>query len=322
MSGFPRSVVVGGSGAVGGMFAGLLREAGSRTLVVDLVPPPGRPDACLVGDVTAPGPELAAALRDADLVLLAVHEDVALKAVAPVTRLMRPGALLADTLSVRTGMAAELAAHAPGVQHVGLNPMFAPAAGMTGRPVAAVVTRDGPGVTALLRLVEGGGGRPVRLTAEEHDRTTAATQALTHAVILSFGLALARLGVDVRALAATAPPPHQVLLALLARVLGGSPEVYGDIQRSNPRAASARRALAEALRSFAALVGDDPDRVDAPGRADAPGHPGGCDGAGNLDGVFGELRRLMGPELAAGQDHCQELFRTLHRTDDEGEKDR
>ncbi|MFG3192437.1 4-amino-4-deoxyprephenate dehydrogenase CmlC [Streptomyces omiyaensis] len=322
MSGFPRSVVVGGSGAVGGMFAELLRKAGSHTLVVDLVPPPGRQDACLVGDVTAPGPELAAALRDADLVLLAVHEDVALKAVAPVTRLMRPGALLADSLSVRTGMAAELAAHAPGVQHVGLNPMFAPAAGMISRPVAAVVTRDGPGVTALLRLVESGGGRPVRLTAEEHDRTTAVTQALTHAVILSFGLALARLGVDVRTLTATAPPPHQVLLALLARVLGGTPEVYGDIQRSNPRAASARRALAEALRSFVSLVGDDPDRAGAPDPAGDPGHPRGNDGAGDLDGVFEELRRLMGPELAAGQDHCQELFRTPHRTDDEGEKDR
>ncbi|WAX76944.1 hypothetical protein [Streptomyces sp. KMM 9044] len=134
MSGFARSVVVGGSGAVGGMFTGLLREAGSRTLVVDVAPPPEERDSCLVADVTAPGPELAAALGRADLVLLAVHEAVALKAVAPVTRLMRPGALLADTLSVRTGMAAELAAHAPGVEHVGLNPMFAPAAGMAVGP--------------------------------------------------------------------------------------------------------------------------------------------------------------------------------------------
>ncbi|MFF3773263.1 4-amino-4-deoxyprephenate dehydrogenase CmlC [Streptomyces sp. NPDC002232] len=304
MSGFARSVVVGGSGAVGGMFAELLREAGSRTLVVDLVPPPERRDAFLTGDVTAPGPELAAALRDADLVLLAVHEEMALKAVAPVTRLLRRGALLADTLSVRTGMADELAARAPGVQHVGLNPMFAPAAGMTGRPVAAVVTRDGPGVAALLRLVEDRGGRPVRLSAEEHDRTVAATQALTHAAILSFGLALARLGVDAATLKETAPPPHQVLLALLARVLGGSPEVYGDIQRSNPRAASARRALAEALGSFAEAAGDGPDPAEG------------------LDGVFEELRRFMGPELRASQDHCQELFRTVHRTDHEGEKDR
>lgn len=315
MNGFARSVVVGGSGAVGGMFTGLLREAGSRTLVVDVAPAPEERDSCLVADITAPGPELAAALGRADLVLLALHEAVALKAVAPVTRLMRPGALLADTLSVRTGMAAELAAHAPGVEHVGLNPMFAPAAGMAGRPVAAVVTRDGPGVAALLRLVErGGGGRPVRLSAEEHDRTTAATQALTHAVIVSFGLALDRLGVDVRTLTAAAPPPHQVLLALLARVLGGRPEVYGEIQWSNPRAASARRALADALRSFASLVGDDHDL----GNRDGAGNRG----ATGLDGVFEELRRLMGPELAAQQDHCRELFRTIHHTDDEGETDR
>ncbi|MEU3404180.1 prephenate dehydrogenase dimerization domain-containing protein [Streptomyces sp. NPDC006670] len=297
MSGFARSVVVGGSGAVGGMFAGLLREAGSQTLVVDLVPPAREAGPCLTADVTAPGPELAAALGRADLVLLAVHEEVALRAVAPVTRLMRPDALLADTLSVRTGMAERLAARAPGVEHVGLNPMFAPAAGLTGRPVAAVVTKDGPGVTALLRLVERAGGRPVRLSAEEHDRTTAATQALTHAVILSFGMALAGLGVDIGTLTATAPPPHRVLLALLARMLGGSPEVYGDIQRANPQAAGARRALADAVRSFGPQAGGDL----------------------GLEGVFEELRRLMGPELAARQDDCRELFRTIHRSDDEGE---
>ncbi|MEV3992608.1 prephenate dehydrogenase/arogenate dehydrogenase family protein [Streptomyces sp. NPDC049837] len=317
MSGFGRSVVVGGSGAVGGMFAGLLRDAGSRTLVVDIAPPPEERGTCLVADITAPGPELSAALARADLVLLAVHEAVALKAVGPVTRLMRPDALLADTLSVKAGMAEELAAHAPGIEHVGLNPMFAPAAGMAGRPVATVVTREGPGVAALLRLIERWGGRPVRLTPEEHDRTTAATQALTHAVIVSFGLALARLGVDIRTLTATAPPPHLTLLALLARVLGGSPEVYGEIQRSNPHAADARRALADALRAFASLVTADDGDGDALGDGD-----GGHEGAEGLDAAFERLRRFMGPELTTYQRQCHELFRTIHRTNDGGETDR
>lgn len=315
MSGFERSVVVGGCGAVGGMFVDLLRDAGSRTLVVDIAPPPQERNSCLVDDITAPGPELSAALARADLVLLAVHEAVALKAVAPVTRLMRPGALLADTLSVRTSMAEELAALAPDVEHVGLNPMFAPVAGMAGRPVAAVVTRGGSGANALLRLIERRGGRPVRLTPEEHDRTTAATQALTHAVIVSFGLALARLGVDVRTLTATAPPPHLTLLTLLARVLGGSPEVYGEIQRSNAHAASARRALADALHAFASLIGDG----DGLGDSDSDGDR---EGAEDLDAAFEQLRRLMGSELAAYQDQCHELFRTFHRTDDGGETDR
>ncbi|MGN5378583.1 NAD(P)-binding domain-containing protein [Streptomyces lasalocidi] len=142
MSGFGRSIVVGGCGAVGGMFADLLREAGSQTLVVDIAPPPEERTSCLVADITAPGPELSAAVAGADLVVLAVHEAVALKAVAPVTRLMRPGALLADTLSVRTAMAEELATRAPGIEHVGLNPMFAPAAG-DGLPARR--RRDHPG---------------------------------------------------------------------------------------------------------------------------------------------------------------------------------
>ncbi|WP_443047213.1 hypothetical protein [Streptomyces sp. KMM 9044] len=103
-------------------------------------------------------------------------------------------------------------------------------------------------------------------------------------MIVSFGLALARLGVDVRTLTAAAPPPHQVLLALLARVLGGSPEVYGEIQWSNPRVVSARRALDDALRSFASFVGDDPD-PDLDNR-DGDGHRG----ATGLGGVFEDLR--------------------------------
>jgi 4-amino-4-deoxyprephenate dehydrogenase len=311
MTGFGRSVVVGGNGAVGGMFADLLRDAGSRTLVVDIAPPSEERHTCLAADITAPGSELSEVLGHADLVLLAVHEAVALKAVAPVTRLMRPGALLADTLSVRTGMAEALAAHAPDIEHVGLNPMFAPAAGMTGRPVAAVVTRDGPGVSALLRLIERGGGRTVRLTPEEHDRTSAATQALTHAVIVSFGLALARLGVDIRTLSATAPPPHLTLLSLLARVIGGSPEVYEDIQRSNPHAVAARLVVADALRSFDSLMGDGLGDSDT-----------GREGGAGLEAAFEQLRRLMGPELATYQDQCHELFRTIHRTDDGGETDR
>ncbi|TDC60421.1 prephenate dehydrogenase [Micromonospora sp. KC207] len=290
---FRRCVVVGGGGAVGAMFADLLRQSGSDPLIVDLVPGGTDPVRWLVADITDPDPASAEAITRADLVLLAVHEQVALKAVGPVTDLMRPGAVLADTLSVKTRMAAELEARAIDIQHVGLNPMFAPAAGMPGRPVAAVVTRDGPGVTALLGLVERWGGRLVRCTPEQHDRTTAASQALTHAMILSFGLALPKLGVDVEQLTATAPPPHLTLLALLARVLDGSPEVYEEIQRVNPYANAARQALADGLRAFTSVVDD---------------------GEQGLDATFEDLRRLMGTGLGEHQKRCREVVRIIHQT--------
>ena len=111
--------------------------------------------------------------------------------------------------------------------------MFAPALGFAGRPVAARRASRGPGAgSAGAGWTLGGAGG--ELTADEHDRIAAATQALTHAAVLAFGLALDDLDVDVAELAAVAPPPHATLLALLARIAAGHPEVYWDVQAGQP----------------------------------------------------------------------------------------
>ncbi len=259
-SGTVRVAVVGGAGAVGTMLADLARSGGDDVTVIDRVRPDGD-RAVLVGDVGAPSDRVRAALSDADIVVLAVPEAVALGAVPVVDRAMRPGALLVETLSVKTRIHRVLRDGAADRPSVGINPMFAPALGMPGRPVAAVVHRGGPAVDRFLGVVAGWGGRVVRLDAAEHDRVAAATQALTHAAVLAFGLALADAGVGVDELAATAPPPHTTMLALLARVGAGAPEVYHDVQAGNPDAAAARKALAAALARLSETVerGDEDD---------------------------------------------------------------
>ncbi|MEU8276158.1 prephenate dehydrogenase/arogenate dehydrogenase family protein [Microbispora bryophytorum] len=295
-----RCVVVGGAGAVGGLFAEHLLRSGAEVLVVD----PGAREALpgealpgearfLRGDITDMGPDLREEIGRADLVLLAVPEQVALAAVKQVAAAMRPGALLADTLSVKGPVADEILAHAGDVEAAGLNPMFAPSLGFAGRPVAAVVLHDGPRAGALLRLVESWGGRAVRLGAHEHDRLAAATQALTHAAVLSFGLALARLGVGVAELAAVAPPPHATMLALLARIASGTPEVYWDVQSANPQAAAAREALADGVRTLAGLL------------------DGRADGEAEFAAALGGLRDLLGPGLDFYRDTCAEMFGAL-----------
>jgi prephenate dehydrogenase len=208
------------------------------------------------GDITNVGPHLTVELGRADLVLLAVPEHAALAAIKPVARALRAGALLVDTVSVK-GHVVDLVRHDAGhLEMVSINPMFAPSLGIEGRPVAAVVVRGGPRAEALLRLIETWGGRVVRMTEDEHDRRTAAAQALTHATVLAFGLALAELDVDIADLAAIAPPPHALLLALLARIASGAPAVYWDVQSANPRASHARAALARAVQALTTVVGD------------------------------------------------------------------
>jgi prephenate dehydrogenase len=193
-----------------------------------------------------------------------------------------------DTLSVKGSVARAVRAEAPGVQAVGLNPMFAPSLGFEGRPVAAVVINAGSRTEELLALVESWGARIVRVDEQRHDRLAAASQALVHAAVLSFGIALAGMDVPGEDLRAAAPPPANTLLALLARIASGTPEVYWDVQHGNPEAAPARKALADAVRRLADTVehGTEADFAD----------------------LLGELRTHLGDDLAHHRDTCAALF--------------
>jgi prephenate dehydrogenase len=286
-----RCVVVGGAGAVGGLVVDLLLGAGADVLVVDVgAPPADVAQACAYarGDVSAMDARLEAEMRRADIVVLAVPERVALGAVPTVARQLRPGGLLMDTLSVKTGIVAALAAQSAHLEAVSLNPMFAPGIGFDGRAVAAVVVRDGPRTRALLNAVGRRGGRVVEVGADEHDRIAAVTQALTHAAVLAFGLALDELGVAVEDLGSVATPPHLTLLALLARITSGAPETYRDVQAGNPHARRARAALAAGLATL----------------ADAADHGTGADFAAILERV----RDRLGPDCDAYTRMCEELF--------------
>ncbi|CCQ17322.1 Bifunctional chorismate mutase/ prephenate dehydrogenase [Rhodococcus sp. AW25M09] len=245
-------VVVGGSGAVGRMFVELLRGDGSAVTVVDVRDASsGRTSPVTIGDITAPDEPIQLLLRQATTVILAVPESVALAADLSA---LGPDALLVETLSVKSGFARHLDATDRLGATVGVNPMFAPSLGMTGRPVAAVVHREGLPVHAFLDSIARWGGRVVLVDAERHDRLAAATQALTHASVLAFGLALAELDLPFVDIDAVAPPPHTTMLAVLARITGGEPEVYWDVQAGNPYASEARAALVRSANTLAETV--------------------------------------------------------------------
>lgn len=256
-----RVVVAGGSGAVGSLFAEQLQEAGNDVVIVDRATPgpTHRISRFVRGDISDPGAEVADVVRTADAVLLCVPEPVALRAIGRLVGTLRPDALLVDTASVKSTVVPALHATATiavDIEALSLNPMFAPALGFAGHPVASVVVRDGRRGRALHDLIEQWGARLVSVTADQHDRLAAAAQALTHAAVIAFGAALAELDVDIADLDRIAPPPHTALLALLARIASGAPEVYWDVQAANPYAPAARRALSRGVSQLEGVVSD------------------------------------------------------------------
>jgi len=258
-----RVVVAGGAGAVGSLFAERLQESGNDVVIVDLAAPvPARGVTRFVrGDISHPGAEVTDLVRAADAALLSVPEPVALVAIDRLTGALRPDALIADTLSVKTTVVPALrAAVMVSGEALSLNPMFAPSLGFAGHPVASVVVRNGWRGRALRGLIEQWGARVVTVTADQHDRLAAAAQALTHAAVIGFGAALAELDVDIADLDRMGPPPHTALLSLLARISSGAPEVYWDVQAANPYAPAARRALARGVSRLTSVV-EDGDRA-------------------------------------------------------------
>ncbi|WP_328590551.1 prephenate dehydrogenase dimerization domain-containing protein [Rhodococcus spongiicola] len=290
-------VVVGGAGAVGAMLVDLARSGGDTVTVIDRIGPVDG-SAALAGDVVTPSAQMRAVLAAADTVVLAVPEAVALAAVPVLDHIMHRGALLVETLSVKTRIHQAVCESPVQRPAVGINPMFAPPLGMAGRPVATVTHHAGPAVERFLGEVVGWGGRIVRLDAAEHDRVSAATQALTHAAVLAFGLALAESGTNADILAATAPPPHTVLSALLARIATGLPEVYHDIQAGNPGAADARKALAAGLARLSETVEHGDEQMFA--------------------SLMDDAVRPLGDRRERYQETCAEIFGQLREDPTEG----
>lgn len=246
---------------MGALFAKELVRRGAAVTLVDLHQGPTLPGtSTLVGDIVRPTEAIRTVLHVASVVMLAIPEDVAIKSLPGVLDHLGPGALLVDTLSVKTPYAAALAGYAGTSELLGLNPMFAPDLGFTGRSIIAVPYREGVRTAAFLDFVSTAGAKLVVMDADAHDRACAALQAATHAAVLAFGLALRAANHDVATLEPISPPPHRTLLALLARILAADPEVYRDIQTANPYAAEMRRKLGESLHLLEAVTATgDPD---------------------------------------------------------------
>lgn len=251
-------VVVGGAGDVGRLVVDSL-PSGARVGVLD-----GRDPRSVVDrevewwddDATDLGSRVRRRLGEADLGVLCIPEDVATAAVAA----MSGGGprLLVDTLSVKSSIVPAVGRHAAstGCEALSVNPMFAPSLGWRGRPVAVVEVAGGEWSAWFLSWLGGLGAEIVPVPdGAAHDRVTGVVQTATHAAILALGQVLADVGADELDLARKlAPPPHQTMLAMLARIVTGTPETYWDVQASNAAGGAARAGLRRGLDALDALV--------------------------------------------------------------------
>src|ERR1017187_1465862 len=166
----------------------------------------------LSGGIPCPSQAGSAALWEiaGECVLVCLPEEAALSAAGPILGAMADGALWVDTLSVKSGICRLLGDCRRSIEMVSINPMFAPALGWQGHPVAVIALSSGPKSQTLINLLRSWGAAVEVLTAEAHDSLTAIIQVATHAAILSFGALLLDLEYSVERGLAIATPPHRL----------------------------------------------------------------------------------------------------------------
>lgn len=259
--------------------------------IVDLLSPataPADDAARIFADVTEPiGPELTNTLAAAELVVCALPEDALVAALPQLIAAVPTGALVVDTASVKSPLRALWEPTGPSI--LSINPMFAPSLSPVGRPVLAVTAGHPGSQSDFLELLRGSGMVVVQLAdADEHDRLTAVSQAAAHAATLAYGLTLAGAGFRAEQVAELAPPPCRQQLMLLARMVTQPPEVYQDIQRSNPHAAHVRADLVANLAEVGRLAA-----------------------AENLGSALSEIANWLGGTGVPLAERCQAMYQQL-----------
>jgi prephenate dehydrogenase len=251
-----RILILGINGGFGVLFSRLLTSRGISVAGADLADRAGagvRCDQYISCDLGKPSDELKRLASQCDAFLFCVPEQALVGGLQVFAAIAAPGSLFIDTLSIKTPVANIVSDRRKDVQHLSINPMFAPDIGFSHQNVAAVPIIDGDKCDEFAAYMRDWGANVIRMDVVTHDRQTAITQALTHAVTIAFGDCLSRLGYDAEKAWSISAPPHRLLMSLYARILSKDPDVYWEIQADNPYASEARAALIQALQNIESI---------------------------------------------------------------------
>ena len=233
-----KAGIIGGTGKMGSLFAGVLARAG--------------------WEVTVSGRSTPLASRDlaerADMVMVSVPIRETVQVIREIAPLLREDQVICDLTSLKVApVQAMLASRA---EVIGFHPMFGPAvAGLRNQTIIATPARCREETAErLYRIFRAEGARVTVTTPEAHDRMMAVIQGITHFSTLCMAGAMRTLGTDIGEALACTSPVYRIQLGLIGRLLGQDPALYADILQMNPESGLALSAFEQAVRDLRGRV--------------------------------------------------------------------
>ena len=213
-----KAGIIGGTGRMGRLFAGVFRRAGYEVMVS------GRSTKITSHDIA----------QECDLVIVSVPIRDTVRVIEEIAPLLGKGQLLCDLTSLKAApVAAMLKSKA---EVIGLHPMFGPTVtSLKQQTIIACPARASRAtIQSLLDVFRNEGAVCTITDPEEHDRAMAVVQGLTHFVTLCLAESIRQLNIDIEKTRAFTSPVYQIELGLVGRLLSQDSDLYGSILLENP----------------------------------------------------------------------------------------
>jgi len=233
-----KAGIIGGTGRMGRLFAGVFRRAGYDVMVS------GRSTKITAHDIA----------QECDLVIVSVPIRDTVRVIEGIAPLLEKGQLLCDLTSLKAApVAAMLKSKA---EVIGLHPMFGPTVtSLKQQTIIACPARAAKAtVQALLDVFRNEGAVCTISDPDEHDRMMAVVQGLTHFVTLCMAESIRRLNIDVEKTIAFTSPVYQIELGLVGRLLSQDPGLYGSILQQNPFVPAVLSACRDSVQDLQEIV--------------------------------------------------------------------
>lgn len=298
--------IIGGTGEFGSLFARVFKEEGNEVLIT--------------GRRKARGLKVAEKLRVSytsdnvkaarwgEVVVVSVSIENTLEVIEEVAPEVNEGSVLMDFTSVKAEPCRLMASLArEGVEVIGTHPMFGPrVTSFEGMVFILTPVRASYWLQWLRAWLKEKKARVIETTPEEHDRVISVVQGMTHFIYIASASALAELDLDVKETRRFSSPIYELMLDLIARIVGQNPSLYAGIQMLNPQVKRVHRSFIAEAQELSRIVEEKDREAFVEKMVRAAKHLGDLEAAmGRSDkairALTAELRRLeesLGREVA------------------------
>ena len=208
-------------------------------------------------------PLISEKIQNADYIALCLPENLCIDALYHFFDYIKNEATIIDTLAIKQNYLKQvdgLLKHSnKKIKILSIHPLFKPILGFKDNNVILIsdTLMETTDEDCFIKKIRDLGAIITPSTAVEHDQNMSIVQALTHILILSFGLTLTKTDYHSEKFKNFSTPLQQSLVDLLSRITKGNPHVYWDIQNKNQFNKKMYQQLKQSLDYFIQIISDN-----------------------------------------------------------------